>query len=92
MKRCYRFVDGFKFDNLDAKRYRHELNINKLKPEFVDNIMHKINAIRGFKNANASCIKSVKIYREKDAVGKYILRGRVNIENKSGKSEALIIN
>ena len=92
MKRCNRFGDCFKFDKLDAKHYRHEFNINKLKPDFVDHIMGKINAIRGFKNANASCIKSVNIYRERDKTGKNILRGCIRFENKSGKSDMLIIH
>lgn len=37
--------------------------INKLSAEFIDSIMERINAIRGFKRATASCIESVCSYQ-----------------------------
>ena len=37
--------------------------INKLSAEFIDSIMERINSIRGFKRATASCIESVCSYQ-----------------------------
>ena len=43
----------------DVKSYP----INKLSAEFIDSIMERINSIRGFKRATASCIESVCSYQ-----------------------------
>ena len=43
----------------DVKRYP----INKLSADFIDSIMERINSIRGFKRATASCIESVCSYQ-----------------------------
>ena len=40
--------------------------INKLSAEFIDSIMERINSIRGFKRATASCIESVCTYQRVD--------------------------
>ena len=40
--------------------------INKLSAEFIDSIMERINSIRGFKRATASCIESVCPYPRVD--------------------------
>ena len=37
--------------------------INKVSAEFIDSIMERINSIRGFKRATASCIESVCSYQ-----------------------------
>ena len=37
--------------------------INKLSADFIDSIMERINSIRGFKRATASCIESVSSYQ-----------------------------
>ena len=37
--------------------------INKLSADFIDSIMERINSIRGFKRATASCIESVCSYQ-----------------------------
>lgn len=39
--------------------YYHSVEISKLPASFIDNIMCRINAIRGFKRATASCIAKV---------------------------------
>lgn len=47
-------------DNNDNKNnYYHSIEISKLPASFIDNIMHRINSIRGFKRATASCITKV---------------------------------
>ena len=43
----------------DVKSYP----INKLSADFIDSIMERINSIRGFKRATASCIESVCTYQ-----------------------------
>ena len=43
----------------DVKSYP----INKLSADFIDSIMERINSIRGFKRATASCIESVCSYQ-----------------------------
>ena len=43
----------------DVKSYP----INKLSADFIDSIMERINSIRGFKRATASCIESVSSYQ-----------------------------
>ena len=43
----------------DVKSY----TINKLSADFIDSIMERINSIRGFKRATASCIESVCSYQ-----------------------------
>ena len=40
------------------------LRIDKLSADFIDKIMTRINRIRGFKRANATCIKAVILYKE----------------------------
>ena len=40
--------------------------INKLSADFIDSIMERINSIRGFKRATASCIESVCSYQRVD--------------------------
>ena len=50
----------------DVKSYP----INKLSAEFIDSIMERINAIRGFKRATASCIESVCSYQCVDRLNK----------------------
>lgn len=39
--------------------YYHSIEISRLPASFIDNIMFRINAIRGFKRATASCITKV---------------------------------
>ena len=52
-------------DNLPyaSNRGRH-LKIDKLSADFIDNIMARINRVRGFKRANATCIKAVVLYKD----------------------------
>lgn len=45
--------------------YRHSLPIDKLPESFIDSIMAKINQVRGFKRASASCIKNVILYKDR---------------------------
>jgi len=40
------------------------LRIDHLSADFIDNIMARINQVRGFKRANATCIKRVTLYKE----------------------------
>jgi len=50
-------------ENLSYKNGRR-LRIDKLPADFIDNIMARINRVRGFKRANATCINAVVLYKE----------------------------
>lgn len=39
---------------------------DKVSANFIDSIMERINRIRGFKHATASCIENIKIFKEED--------------------------
>ena len=43
--------------------YPHSVEISKLPANFIDHIMNRINSIRGFKRATASCITNVMVGR-----------------------------
>lgn len=43
--------------------YSHSVEISKLPASFIDHIMNRINSIRGFKRATASCITKVMVGR-----------------------------
>lgn len=43
--------------------YYHSVEISKLPASFIDHIMHRINSIRVFKRATASCITKVMVGR-----------------------------
>ena len=69
----------------DVKSYP----INKLSAEFIDSIMERINSIRGFKRATASCIESVCSYqcvdRLNNAKAKFNGVVKFNFNNKCGR-------
>lgn len=69
----------------DVKSYP----INKLSAEFIDSIMERINAIRGFKRATASCIESVCSYqcvdRQNSAKAKFSGVVKFNFNNRCGR-------
>lgn len=69
----------------DVKSYP----INKLSAEFIDSIMERINAIRGFKRATASCIESVCSYqcvdRQNSAKAKFSGVVTFNFNNRCGR-------
>lgn len=63
--------------------------INKLSAEFIDSIMERINSIRGFKRATASCIESVCSYqcvdRQNSARAKFSGVVTFNFNNRCGR-------
>ena len=63
--------------------------INKLSAEFIDSIMERINSIRGFKRATASCIESVCSYqcadRQNSVKAKFSGVVTFNFNNKCGR-------
>lgn len=63
--------------------------INKLSAEFIDSIMERINLIRGFKRATASCIESVCSYqcvdRQNSARAKFSGVVTFNFNNRCGR-------
>ena len=69
----------------DVKSYP----INKLSAEFIDSIMERINSIRGFKRATASCIESVCSYqcvdRQNSAKAKFSGVVKFNFNNRCGR-------
>ena len=54
--------------DVSKRGYSHSIEISKLSANFIDNIMLRINSIRGFKRATASCI--TKVVLGKDYGGK----------------------
>lgn len=40
-----------------------DVEIEKVSADFIDNIMARINRVRGFKRANATCIQKITLYR-----------------------------
>lgn len=87
-------------NNKSLSRNRNDVytlnKINKLSANFIDNIMERINAVRGFKRATASCIKEICLYKV-DGMYNYttgkrdkVLRASVSY-NFNGKSGTLFI-
>lgn len=54
---------------------------DKLTAPFVDSVMKRINSMRGFKRANASCIESVQLYKYDNKLKADV---RYNYNGKSG--------
>ena len=50
--------------NDNKNNYYHSIEINKLPSSFIDGIMHRINTIRGFKRATASCLTKVIVGKD----------------------------
>ena len=50
--------------HVNKDNYSHSVEISKLSANFIDNIMHRINSIRGFKRATASCITKVIVGKD----------------------------
>jgi len=78
-------------ENNTGSEYRRCVPLTALSDKFVDNIMAKINRVRGFKRASASCIKQVVLYKDSyysyyEKKTKYTLKGRVDysFNNKEG--------
>ena len=68
-----------------------KINLSNLPNKFIDSIMRKVNAIRGFKQATSACIQEVVIGRTSYAPysrGKTRLTAQVNVYYK-GRSEHL---
>ena len=52
--------------HVNKYNYSHSAEISKLPSSFIDHIMNRINSIRGFKRATASCITKVNVGRNYD--------------------------
>ena len=50
-------------NHVNKDYYSHSVEISKLPASFIDSIMNRINSIRGFKRATASCITKVNVGR-----------------------------
>lgn len=61
--------------------YRRIAKKDKLTTDFVDSIMRRINSIRGFKRATASCIDTVELYKYDSKLKATV---RYNFNGKSG--------
>lgn len=62
--------------------YDRMIEKNKLTSSFVSCIMKRINSVRGFKRATASCIESVQLYkydRKLNATVKYNFNGKSGV-------------
>ena len=77
IQNCF-FIDSEDLESVIAKRRQradlkpylhsdtevHDYKLNKFSNKFIDNIMEKINKVRGFKNATASCVDNIKVMRK----------------------------
>lgn len=75
--RCF-FIDSEDLESVVAKRKHrkdnklyihrdtevHDYKLDKFSNKFIDSIMEKINKVRGFRNATASCVNNIKITRQ----------------------------
>lgn len=75
--RCF-FIDSEDLESVVAKRKHRKDNkpylrrdvevnnykLNKFSNKFIDSIMEKINKVRGFRNATASCVNNIKVMRK----------------------------
>ena len=50
--------------DISKRCYSHSVEINKLPSSFIDGIMRRINTIRGFKRATASCLTKVIVGKD----------------------------
>ena len=50
--------------HVSKRCYSHSVEICKLPSSFIDGIMHRINTIRGFKRATASCLTKVIVGKD----------------------------
>jgi hypothetical protein len=62
----------------------NSIELSKLPDSFIDNIMDRINKIRGFKRADATCIKKVSLYKINSVNSR--LRARVEVEFNSKRA------
>ena len=62
------------------------IELSKLPDSFIDNLMARINKFRGFKRANATCIKRVFFLKRSDMNDNLQLRARVEIEFNSKRA------
>lgn len=64
----------------NENRYR-KIPLSKLSPKFIDLIMDRINSVRGFKRANATCITNVEMFKRYQ--GKLIAKVSYEFNSKS---------
>lgn len=64
----------------NENRYR-KVPLSKLSPKFIDLIMDRINSVRGFKRANATCITNVEMFKRYP--GKLIAKVSYEFNSKS---------
>lgn len=53
----------------NKKKYeqdKREIDLKKLSPDFIDNLMERVNQLQGFKKATSLCINRVFLYLEND--------------------------
>lgn len=73
-----------RFKPVSRSKCSNSIELSKLPDSFIDNFMDRINKIRGFKRADATCIKKVNLYKINDVNGK--LRARVEVEFNSKRA------
>jgi len=67
-------------DTTDKFNLGRSFSKDRLTPKFVDSIMARINSIRGFKRATASCITSVEMYKYDNKLN-VVVKYRFNDKN-----------
>ncbi len=81
-----------KNDKKLSKNYVKTFKLNRFSADFVDNIMRRINAKRGFKRATASCIDNIVLYKEESYYHDR-LRAKGKIEfSYNGKSDSIYLS
>lgn len=75
-KRCAKFTRK-------SGTNKTEIDISKLPDKFIDSIMRRVNNIRGFKRANATCIKEIlylQYFNQREDKGGFNGRVRATID------------
>ena len=98
--KCF-FIDSEDLESVIAKRRQradlkpylhsdtevHDYKLNKFSNKFIDSLMEKINKVRGFKNATASCVDNIKVTHQLSRSGScYSYHVRVDFSYKDKSS------
>lgn len=97
--KCF-FIDSEDLGSITAKREHrkdnklyihhgtevHNYKLNKFSNKFIDSLMERINKVRGFKNATASCVDNIKVTRQLSTANTYAYQVRVDFSYKDKNS------
>ena len=75
---------SIKRDIFNSKSYQKDILVDQLPSKFVNNIMDRIHAVRGFKRATKDCISNVTVIKDSErfkSVVRYSFNGKTGIIN-----------